>query len=115
LDTDPFIPPDIVALAQWTAEYYAAGAGETITAVLPPKARGTKASGHRTIRMAAITAAGLEAFQAAAAIADDARPKPAELSAKQLVALTALAGSPGGISTPRLAAQRVSGDTVTRL
>ena len=39
LDTEPFIPSDVVDLARWTAEYYAAGAGEAITAVLPPKTR----------------------------------------------------------------------------
>ena len=47
LDAEPFVPPDIVALARWTAEYYAAGAGETITAVLPPKARGERADAHK--------------------------------------------------------------------
>ena len=42
LDTEPFIPSDVVELARWTAEHYAAGAGEAITAaVLPPKTRGT--------------------------------------------------------------------------
>src|SRR5262245_38235522 len=35
LDDAPLVPADVVALARWTAEYYAAGAGETITAVLP--------------------------------------------------------------------------------
>ena len=40
------IPADVVALARWTAEYYAAGAGETITAVLPPKTRGERADAH---------------------------------------------------------------------
>jgi primosomal protein N' (replication factor Y) len=63
LDGESFVPPGVVALARWTAEYYAAGAGETITAVLPPKARGERVSGHKTVRVAAITAAGLEAVQ----------------------------------------------------
>lgn len=40
LDDDSFIPRDVVELARWAAEYYGAGAGETITAVLPPKTRG---------------------------------------------------------------------------
>ena len=52
LDAEPFIPPDVVELARWTAEYYAAGAGETITAVLPPKARGGRADAHKTTRVA---------------------------------------------------------------
>ena len=54
------MPADVVALARWTAEYYAAGAGEAITAVLPPKARGARADAHKTLRVASITAAGLE-------------------------------------------------------
>src|SRR5476649_485150 len=62
LDADAFVPPDVVALAQWTAEYYAAGVGDTIPALLPPMARGGRADAHKTTRMAAITAAGLEAI-----------------------------------------------------
>ena len=76
LDAEPFIPPDVVALAQWTAEYYAAGAGETITAVLPPKTRGERADAHKTSRVAAITVAGLEPGASAAGRAD--RPPPAD-------------------------------------
>ena len=32
LDASPFVPPDVVGLAQWVAEYYAAGPGEAILA-----------------------------------------------------------------------------------
>ena len=60
LDAEAFVPPDVIALAKWTAEYYAAGVGETVTAMLPPKTRGARADAHKTIRMAAITAAGLD-------------------------------------------------------
>ena len=64
LDEAPFVPPDVVALARWTAEYYAAGVGDTIPALLPPMARGGRADAHKTTRVAAITAAGLEALNA---------------------------------------------------
>lgn len=40
LDTAPFIPEEVIELARWTADYYAAGRSETIAAVLPPKTRG---------------------------------------------------------------------------
>src|SRR5262245_9986510 len=60
LDQGAFVPPDVVALAQWTADYYAAGAGEAVTALLPPMARSDRADGHKTARAAAITAAGLD-------------------------------------------------------
>ena len=53
MDDRPFIPSDVVSLAQWTAEYYAAGAGETITAVLPPKSRDERADAHKTRRLVA--------------------------------------------------------------
>src|SRR5438034_1594571 len=36
LDATAFVPPDVVDLARWTAEYYAAGVGDTIPALLPP-------------------------------------------------------------------------------
>src|SRR5262245_54932276 len=61
LDHDPLLPPDIVRLAQWTAEYYAAGVGETVLGLLPPKARGDRADAHKTFRVAALTAAGRDA------------------------------------------------------
>ncbi len=105
LDADGFVPPEVVGLARWTAEYYAAGAGETITAVLPPKARGGRASGHKTMRMAAITAAGLEA------LGSETLP----LTPRQRIALELLAGTPYGIPTPELAAAGSTSDTVSRL
>lgn len=104
LDRDVFLPPDVVALATWTAEYYSAGRGETILSVLPPKTRGTRADAHKVRRVAAITAAGLEAI-------DVARP----LSSKQREALELLAGTPTGLSTRELAGRGVSSDVVSRL
>src|SRR5262245_866488 len=62
LDVEPFVPADVVRLAQWTADYYAAGAGTAITAVLPPKTRGERADVHKSRRVATITAAGLDAL-----------------------------------------------------
>ena len=114
LDTEAFVPSEVVELARWTAEYYAAGPGDTITAVLPPMARGGRSDAHKTIRMAAITAAGLEivgrAFQARQdGDAEKVAPQ------KQLEALELLAGIPTGISTPELASRGVAADAVARL
>ncbi len=103
LDTEAFVPADVVALAQWTAEYYAAGPGDTITAVLPPMARGGRQDAHKTVRVAAITAAGHEALTGAV------------LTDKQRDALILLAGTPAGIATPELAARGVTADAVARL
>ena len=104
LDAAAFIPADVVDLARWTAAYYAAGSGETITAVLPPKARGRRADAHKMVRVAAITAAGLERLGAAP-----------HLTPKQCEALELLAGTPGGIPTPQLAARGIGADVISRL
>jgi len=102
LDAGPFVPPDVVALAQWTAEYYAAGVGDAIPALLPPMARGGRADAHKTIRVAAITAAGIEALQS-------------ELTPAQRELLAVLAGVPTGIATPALAARGIAGSAISRL
>jgi len=103
LDREPFVPADVVSLARWTADYYAAGAGETITAVLPPKTRGDQADAHKTRRVATLTAAGLGALESSA------------LTSKQRETLEVLSGVPGGLPTPALAARGISADTVSRL
>jgi primosomal protein N' (replication factor Y) len=135
LDADAFIPSDVIALARWTAEYYAAGASEAITAVLPPKTRGDRADAHKTVRVAAISAAGLNALASAIERDPDSgatsdsrknRPRPAEqkaasavrargLTRKQIDALTLLSGTPTGIATPELAQRGFASDTVSRL
>ncbi len=38
LDTEPFLPTDVVDLARWVAEYYACGIGEAIATAMPPQA-----------------------------------------------------------------------------
>ena len=99
LDHEPFLPADVVALARWTAEYYAAGPGETILAVLPPKTRGDRADAHKTLRMAAITAAGLDAIEARGP--ERTAPAAVALTAKQREALEMLSGTPTGLADPR--------------
>jgi primosomal protein N' (replication factor Y) len=128
LDTDAFVPADVVALARWTAEYYAAGVGDTIPALLPPMARGGRADAHKTTRMAAITAAGIEALESGARGSTESSPpgntrdaarlelvEGRVLSAKQREALYLLAGVPTGIATPALAARGIAADAISRL
>jgi primosomal protein N' (replication factor Y) len=38
LDSEAFLPLDIVTLTMWVAEYYACGAGEAMAAAMPPRA-----------------------------------------------------------------------------
>ena len=104
LDASAFVPPDVIALARWTAEYYAAGVGDTIPALLPPMARGGRADAHKTTRMAAITAAGQEA------LAGDRKLTP-----RQREALELLAGTPSGLATGALAARGIAADAISRL
>ena len=111
LDTDAFVPESVVDLARWTAEYYAAGPGDTITAVVPPKARGARSDAHKTRRMAAITAAGLEVLQSA--VADDSGR--GEATSRQREALALLAGVPDGMPTAELTGRGMSSDVLARL
>jgi primosomal protein N' (replication factor Y) len=103
LDSGSFVPPDVVALAQWTADYYAAGVGDTIPALLPPMARGGRADAHKTLRMASITPAGLEAIAAS------------EVEGRQLEGLQILSGSPAGMATSVLAARGIAAAAISRL
>ena len=101
LDTDPFIPSDVVELARWTAEYYAAGPGEAITAVLPPKTRDERADAHKTSRVVSLTAAGTD--------------PDVKVTTRQREALDVLAGAAEGVSSVELARRGVSADIVSRL
>lgn len=115
LDDRAFIPATVVDLAQWTADYYAAGAGETITAVLPPKTRDERADAHKVRRVVAITAAGLAVVDAAATAPANAATDLPNVTAKQRDALAILSGMPGGLAMTELAARGVSADVVSRL
>jgi primosomal protein N' (replication factor Y) len=116
LDADAFVPPDVVALARWAAEYYAAGVGDTIPALLPPMARGGRADAHKTTRMAAITATGLEALAVGAdpCVGPGGHAGP-PLRGSQREALELLAGTPTGLATPVLAARGIAADAISRL
>jgi primosomal protein N' (replication factor Y) len=120
LDAEAFVPGDIIALARWTAEYYAAGVGDTIPVLLPPMARGGRADAHKTMRVAAITAAGIEALQVARGLQPsgtnaERSPKRLALRDRQRDALELLAASPEGIPTAALASRGVGADVVARL
>ena len=105
LDADAFVPPEVVALARWTAEYYAAGAGETIPALLPPMARGGRADAHKTTT-------GRRDHRRRARGAGRRVEADRRLASrdKQRDALELLAGTPTGIATPALAARGIAAD-----
>src|SRR5262249_14312541 len=107
LDEGAFLPADVVALARWAAEYYAAGVGETILAVLPPMTRGDREDAHKTIRVAAITAAGRDAMAAAEGTAAKSAVQ------RRLLERLAVAGT--GVSSPHLVAEGFRLDVLARL
>jgi len=102
LDADAFVPPDLIALAQWTADYYACGVGDAIPSLLPPMARGARVDAHKTIRVASITASGVEALRT-------------DVADRQKEALALLAAAPMGIATPELARRGLGADVIARL
>jgi primosomal protein N' (replication factor Y) len=51
VDAEAFVPPAVVALCQWVAEYYVAGVGDALALAMPPGAR-ARASGFRMRRPA---------------------------------------------------------------
>jgi primosomal protein N' (replication factor Y) len=103
LDTEPFIPPAVVELCAWVADYYMAGLGDAIGVALPPGAK-TRASGYRTRRLIALTAHGLAALDAT----------DAGLTGKQLAGLRALAGSTG-LSVKELRERGVTAAVLAKL
>ena len=38
LDAEAFLPPDVLRLVRWVADYYACGAGEALSSAMPPRA-----------------------------------------------------------------------------
>ncbi len=95
LDDHAFLPPPVVSLVLWMAEYYACGPGQAVAAAMPPQ------TPHKTVRIAALSAQGHETVAA--------------LGVRQREALDALAGSPEGVPLPALAERGVSADTIKRL
>jgi primosomal protein N' (replication factor Y) (superfamily II helicase) len=108
LDDEPFLPPAIVQLCQWVADYYLAGIGDAIAVALPPGAR-EKASGFRTRRTAALTAHGRSAA------AGDASDTDLRLTARQREAVAALSAASAPLPLSDLRERGITADLVGRL
>ena len=119
VDREPFLPPTVVELCRWVADYYLAGIGDAIAAAMPPGARDVRPR-SRTRRVAAITAHGLSAITGrvkAAPTPDDvpaAFRRPA-LTEKQRATLEILAAAPVGLPASELRERGVTGDVLSRL
>jgi primosomal protein N' (replication factor Y) (superfamily II helicase) len=105
LDHEPLLPPGVVSLCRWVADYYLAGVGDAIAAAMPPGAR-RKATSFRTTRVAAATALGSDL---------SSRSNSRGLTPKQQEALEILSTSPAGFPLSQLRDRGVSGDVIGRL
>jgi primosomal protein N' (replication factor Y) (superfamily II helicase) len=108
IDAEPFLPPSIVELCRWVADYYLAGIGDAIAVALPPGAR-EKASGFKTRRVATLTAHGRSAAAAPADTPD------LRLTTKQIEALGVLAATSATLPLSDLRERGITVDVVGRL
>jgi primosomal protein N' (replication factor Y) (superfamily II helicase) len=126
LDTEAYLPEDVVRLATWVADYYACGIGSALAAAMPPMAgagpSGGRGRGFRTIRVATLTAQGLDIAGAKADEAGQEDKKDERSGAaalrigpRQREALTLLAGAPEGLETALLAARGIGSPALSRL
>ena len=64
LDAGAFVPPDVVKLTQWVSEYYLAGPGAALAAALPPYGLSNRVDRFKTVRVVALTEAGMVRLKA---------------------------------------------------
>jgi len=118
LDREPFLPPPILELCRWVADYYVAGFGDAIGVAMPPTSR--RASGYKTHRVVAITAHGLSAVGSDPNTTDHGgqtpdATRPRGLTPKQREVLQSLAGVPAGLPASLLRERGGSADIMRRL
>ena len=106
LDRESFLPPGVVKLCEWVAEYYLAGIGDAVAVAMPPGAR-SRATSFKTRQVATVTAHGLAWGQN--------RGEAPGLTPKQLVALDILAAAGVGIPLGELRDRGVTRDVLARL
>ena len=94
VDEQPFLPPAVVELCAWVADYYMAGIGDAIGVALPPGAK-ARASSYKTRKLVSLTAHGMAALEESLSGPGPAPAESAGLTARQRAALQALAGSTG--------------------
>ena len=128
LDDHAFVPPDVVKLTEWVSEYYLAGPGATLSAALPPHGLTARTDRFKTIRIAALTAAGIDAAERLAAHSAEPAEGPKlpphdaksaswgpRLGKRQAEALHLLKGAPDGLAAPVLTGRGITGAALSRL
>ena len=114
LDEEPFLPPAIVDLCAWVAEYYVAGCGDAIGAAMPPGSR--RSDAFKTRRVISATPHGLSAL-AGSAPPDSAErtQRDIDLTPKQRDVLEMLAAVPSGLPATTLRDRGATADVIRRL
>ena len=129
VDDHAFVPADVVHLTGWVSEYYLAGPGATLAAALPPHGLTARKDRFKTVRVVALTAAGLDMLDRLDAHGAEPPegPKLAHRQAqgdpersrrvgkRQVEALQLLKGSPDGLPMPELSERDIASATVSRL
>ncbi len=111
VDEEPFLPPDIIELCAWVADYYIAGFGDAIGAAMPPGSQRAKA--FKTRRIAAVTAHGLSAL--GAGTGPGAGEDGMRLTPRQRGVLEVLATASAGLPMAGLRERGATADVVRRL
>jgi primosomal protein N' (replication factor Y) len=114
LDREPFLPPGVVKLCEWVAEYYLAGIGDAIAVAMPPGAR-ARASSFKTRQVVTITAHGLALSDAQGRALGTSLDGVERVTSKQRAALDILAAASVGIPLGELRDRGVTRDVLARL
>ena len=116
LDTEPYLPPAIVELCGWVADYYMAGYGDAIAAAMPPGSRREDAS--RTRRIVAATAHGLSLvsrLEGGEVVGAGLSRLGGTLTPRQREALDMLAAAGPGLPASVLRDRGITADVIRRL
>jgi len=95
LDAQAFLPPAVVDLALWVAEYYACGPGDALSAAMPPS------NTEKTVQRVVLSAQGHD--------------PGVKLAKRQAEAVEMLRGAPDGLPVSTLAERGISTDVLKRL
>ena len=114
LDDHAFVPPDVVKLTEWVAEYYLAGPGAALAAALPPHGLTGRADRFKLVRIASLTAAGLDFAERLAAHSGERADGP-KLGKRHAEALQLLSAAPDGLSFPVLLDRGITAAVVGKL
>ena len=110
LDEEPYLPPDVLELAYWVAEYFACSCGEAIAAAMPPLAmsdRGkSRASVFKYEKVVHLSDLGRDACLGT---------PPSDLGQRQRLTLRRLQQASGGVPLSILRSEGIGTDSVSRL